>query len=121
MTAPQLRKAVLSDWHAVMAMAEPAAWSGIVYASPHLISGFGFLYAGLDDRWWLCFQRAPGVRMLKTAHQCARILLESAREAGIDVHALADLRIDGAELWLRRLGFEPTDEKLKGAPVWVRR
>lgn len=121
MTAPILRKAVASDWHAVMASPEPAEWAGIVYASEHLIIGFGFLYVALDGRWWLCFERCPGVRMLKTAHQCGRILLESAREAGISVHALADLRIDGAETWLRRLGFESTGEDIEGRPVWVRR
>ncbi len=121
MALPKLRKAVDSDWHAIMAMPEPAEWAGIVLANEHLILGFGFLYGATDGRWWICFQRVPGVRMVKTAHRCAGVLLAAATEAGVAVYALADLRITGATKWLSRLGFEPTDEDMKGAPVWVRR
>lgn len=113
-----LRPATPRDWSAITGMRPPSVWSGIADAGPHLVHGLGGIYLAEDGRWWVFFHRTPGVRKVKTAHKSAKILLGSAREAGITVHAVEDDTITGAAVWLERLGFEMTDERLGGLRVW---
>ncbi len=123
MAQPKIRRATDADWAAMFGPSAPAPqiWSGLVAATDHLVFGLGGIYGAVDGRWWITFARWPGIGMVKTAHQCGKILLGSAKEAGVAVHALADPDIEGSELWIKRLGFEATDETMGGLRVWVRR
>lgn len=83
-----------------------------------MLLGIGGVFFGTDGRWWATFARAPGIRSRLTAQHAARTILDAAGEAGLTVHAMADDSIAGAEFWLRRLGFEETDEILNNSRVW---
>lgn len=96
----------------------PRDWFGLVEASDWLVEGLGAIYRGADGRWWLTFQRAPHVRKVKLAHRSALTLLTRAKRDGLTVHTLPDPSIDGAETWIRRLGFEPEPEAYGGVTVW---
>jgi len=115
-----LQAATDSDWAAIAGRAPPGAWWGYVEARPHFIEGFGAIYQAADGRWWLTFARSPGITKTKSAHAGAKRLLADAAEKGITVHVLADPRIDGAEMWVERLGFRRSGEKLEGLDVWTR-
>ena len=114
-----LRVATDDDWHAWTGKPAPGQWFGLVDATPHLIEGLGAIYADIEGRWWITFERCPGVGKVKTAHAAAKQLLGMARERGLAVHAIADNRISGAEKWIERLGFARTDETRGGLAVWV--
>lgn len=100
--------------------APPENWWGYVEARPYFIEGFGAIYQAADGRWWLTFARSPGVKKTKSAHTGAKRLLADADERGITVNVLADPRIDGAEMWIERLGFRRSDETIEGHAVWTR-
>lgn len=119
--ASMLRPATDDDWQVFTGLPAPREWFGLVYATDALIHGLGGAYVGTDGRWWATFRRAPGVGLRKTAHVAAVAIMRGAAERGLALHALADDRIDGACSWLRRLGFEETDEQIEGYPVWVRK
>lgn len=114
-----LRPATDDDYEAFYGRAAPAEWFGLVDASPYLIEGLGLVFKCTEQRWWVAFARCPGVGKVKTAHTAAKQLLSMARDRGLAVHALADTGIPGAEKWLARLGFMPTDEMKGGMTVWT--
>ncbi len=113
-----LRAARDDDWAAVTGLPAPGDWFGLVADRPGLIDGLGAIYRDTEDRWWITFQRTPGVSMVKTAHAGAKRLLTMARGRGIAVNALAQPGIDGADRWLARLGFEATQETKEGHTIW---
>jgi hypothetical protein len=113
-----LRAIEPSDWEAWTGRPAPPAMIGIADANDYMIEGLGVIYLADDDRWWLTFARAPGVRKVKTAHRMARHLISVAIEAGMRVHALADPRRSGSELWIERLGFVKSDETMGGFAIW---
>lgn len=113
-----LRPATDEDYQAFHGRVAPLHWSGIVDATDYVIRGIGGIYLARDDRWWVFFKRIPGVALTKSAHRAATIIRETARVAQLPVHAIADLDVTGAELWLRRLGFVETDEAIEGHRVW---
>lgn len=115
----RIERATETDWAAVTGLQPPTFWSGIVAKSDVFVYGIGAMYRAADGRWWLMFVRSPGVGMVKTAHSCAKRLIEEARQEHRDLHTLADTRIAGAEKWLVRLGFKQTAELKEGCPVWV--
>lgn len=114
-----LRPATPDDWEAFTGRRAPGNWFGIVCAKPYLIEGLGAIYADVEGRHWITFERVPGVKKTKTAHAAAKLLLAEAKARGIKVHALADPSITGAVKWIERLGFTATDETREGHPVWV--
>lgn len=115
-----IRLATTDDWAAFTGKADPPEWHGYVDASEWLIEGLGAVFKGDGGKWWITFVRAPGVRKTKTAHAMAKRLLKEAKDKGFwPVHGLADPRITGAEKWMQRLGFVPTDDEQWGLPVWV--
>lgn len=114
-----LRQAEDSDWAAMFGMQPPADWFGFVESSGWLVEGIGAVYRDTLGRWWLTFQRIPAVGKVKTAHKSAKVLLAVARERGLEVRTIPDLRIEGAELWIERLGFQKTDEQIEGQTVWL--
>lgn len=116
--ATRLRRATDDDWRVFVGTLPPSYWVGLVAENEFMLLGIGGLFFGTDDRWWATFARAPGIRSTLTAHRAARMVMDIAKEAGLTVHAMADLSIDGAELWLRRLGFVETDEILNDCRVW---
>lgn len=118
----RLRQATDSDWHAAFGFRAPDEWVGLVAESPWMLYGIGGVWKDGNGVWWMFFWRAPGVRMTKTAHAAARIMVDVMREANIQVQALADRRICGSSVWLRRLGFVETnitDETIKDHLVWT--
>lgn len=115
-----LRAAAASDYEAFFGRPEPAEWFGIVEARPHLIEGIGLVFRCTEGRWWLSFERCPGVGKVKTAHRAAKHLLALADDRGVKVNALADPAITGAEMWIERLGFRRSDEVKGGLTVWTR-
>jgi len=115
-----LREARDEDWESITGSPAPAEWKGYAEASDWLIEGLGAIYRGTDGRWWITFERLPLVRKVKSAHACARRLLAWASSEGVAVHAIADPRKDGASMWVERLGFQPTDERIGGLTVWTR-
>ena len=120
---PTLRPATDDDWRAMFGCTAPVpgVWSGIVAANDYVVFGLGGIYAAADGRWWITFHRWPGVGYTKTAHKAAKEILGAARDANIEVHALADPEIPGSALWIERLGLKPTDERLGGMTVWVQK
>lgn len=114
-----LRAATDDDWQVFFGWGPPLTWFGYVAEDAHMLLGIGGVYFGTDDRWWITFKRAPGVRHRHTAQKAARMILDVVDRRGITVHALADPRISGAEFWLRRLGFTETAETLSGGNVWT--
>lgn len=115
-----LRLATDDDWHAMFGIPAPGRWFGMVEANDWMIEGLGAIYLGTDDKWWMTFQRAPGVRKVKTAHAGAMKLLAAAREQGLEIHAIAHPEIRGAEMWLKRLGFAP-ELKHGEVDIWLTR
>lgn len=116
-----LRPATDDDWTAMFGIPVPAEWFGLCLSRPWLIEGLGAIFLGQDGRWWIMFQRCPGVAKVKTAHAAAKRLLAMADGRGLKVHGFADPRISGAEMWMERLGFARTDEDIGGLKVWVRK
>lgn len=114
-----LRPAVDDDWSALFGTPPPAVWFGLTEASRWMIDGMGVVYQSADDRWWVAFQRAPGVRKTKTAHKAGRQLLADCAARGITVHTICDMRISGAEKWLVRFGFKRSGENIEGYDVWT--
>lgn len=98
--------------------AYPETWIGFVGTNRYMIMGIGGLYWGDRDRWWACLDRAPGCKGLRELAEASRLIMRTAKAMEIDVYALADPRIEGAEKLLRRLRFEPTEETYKGNTVW---
>ena len=115
-----LRPATDDDWAAAFGQQPPANWFGLVADRPRLIEGIGTVAQGPDGRWWIGFQRCIVAARLKTAHAGAKTLMRMAGERDINqLFAFADPSIEGAELWLKKLGFEPTSETRGGLTVWV--
>lgn len=111
-----LRPAEDEDWIAWWGGPAPVNWFGYVNED-----GLGAIYEAIEGRFWLGFQRRPGVRRTKTAHMAALLLLSDAGKRGISVNALAHIdQYPGSDRWLQRLGFQQTDEIWKGYPVWTR-
>lgn len=115
-----LATATADDYVAMTGLPEPAEWFGLAYRRPWLVEGIGVVYRAKDGRWWLSFQRAPGVSKVKTAHAAAKRLLAEADARGITLHTLADPRIDGSEAWIERLGFRRSGDAMEGLDVWTR-
>lgn len=116
-----IRPADDDDWAAMTGYQAPAEWFGFVEQEKSwLIDGMGTIYKGLDGRWWITFQRTPGVRKLKTAQAAAKRLLAEAESRGITVNGMPDPKICGSTVWMERLGFRRTDENIGGIDVWTR-
>lgn len=113
-----LRPATDEDYEAFWGRPAPAEWFGLVEARPHLIEGFGCVFRCTEGRWWLAFQRCPGVGKVKTAHAAAKQLITRASEQGLKLYTLSDNSIHGADKWIERLGFQRTDEQKAGLTVW---
>lgn len=113
-----MRAATDEDWYVFTGLGRPLEWFGLVAEDDHMLLGLGGAYLGRDDRWWVTFKRAPGVRCRLTAQKAAKSLLSIVESRGLTVHAIADRRISGAEFWLRRLGFVETEETLSGETIW---
>ncbi len=114
-----LRSARGEDWVALARHQPPAYWIGLTYEEDGQPLGLGSLFEGVDGRWWVMVSatcRRP-VALWKAARQ----ILETADRADVIVHAFVDHDIDGAERFLRRLGFRGTDEIIEGHRVWVRK
>lgn len=116
-----LRPATADDWAAMTGLPAPGEWFGYVEGRAHLIEGLGAIYLAGDGRWWITFQRCPGVGKVKTAHAGAKRLLAESQERGVTVHALAQPGMPGADMWLERLGFAMTGQELEGVAVWQTR
>lgn len=114
-----LRPARNDDWQAITGQQAPGQWFGIVSDNGWMIEGLGAVYRDIEDRWWLTFYRAPGVRKLKTAHATAKQLIAEALSTGIRLYVLPDPRITGSEVWIARFGFQKTDETREGVAVWT--
>lgn len=93
----------------------PAYWIGLVCEEGGARVGIGGIYEGVDGRWWASIK--AGARRPVALWRAARDVLEAAGNAGVAVHALADDRIEGAERFLMRIGFRPTDEMIEGYRV----
>lgn len=107
------------DYSAMFGTMPPQEWFGLVAKTQWLILGIGAVYRGTDGKYWMMFTRSPGVRMTKTAHMAGKRLVQQAKDKGLEVRALADNRISGAALWLRKLGFKQSTETIEGYPVWT--
>jgi len=83
-----------------------------------MLEGIGGMYWGAMDRWWACLDRAPGIKGHRDLAKSTRWLVETAREFEIDLYALPDPKVGGAERLLQRMGFEPTDETFSGIKIW---
>ena len=113
-----LRTATADDWSALTGLPVPGYWIGLAYDEGGRTLGLGGLYEGADGRWWatvLAREKRP-----IALHKAARQVLETADAADVDVHAVADTRIEGAEVFLARLGFARTNETIGGYAVWTR-
>lgn len=91
---------------------KPARWplaAGYVEDRGYMLDGIGGIYRR-DAAWWVCLDRAPGVKVTRAMIRAARDLMAFADEHGLVLHALADPRITGADVLLRGLGFVETDE-----------
>lgn len=99
----------------------PDSWEGLVVRSAWMRRGIGGAYKSNDGRWMMFFYRAPGVRLVKTAHEAALRIRNSMQARGIDLYAVPDPKIGGACVWLQRLGFEETNETIEGLRVWTLR
>lgn len=112
-----LRTATDEDWQLITGLDVPAHWIGLAYEEDGAVLGLGGIYEGKDGRWWASVKahaRRP-VALWKAASE----VLGVAGRAGVTVYALADTRIEGAETFLRRVGFEPTDEMHEGYRVYA--
>jgi len=107
-----LRSATADDWSGMTGLPIPAHWIGLVYEEDGEALGLGGLCEGEGGRWWAMVQakaRRP-VALWRAAHE----VLATARVVGVEVFAIADTRIHGAEAFLLRIGFKPTDEIIEG-------
>jgi hypothetical protein len=116
--ACRLRPATADDFYQFFGRSPPAYWTGIVGDAGWMLTGIGGLVLGVDGRWWVTLQRAPGVRSVKRVLQAARVLREAVAEAGMTVYAIRDRDIAGSADLLQRLGFVLTAERWKDQEVW---
>lgn len=107
-----LRTATAEDWSAFTGLPVPASWIGLVAERAGAVVGIGALVEDQPGVWVAMVQRAPGVTGTLCLMRGARILLDTARSVGVPVQACADSRIDGAERFLARIGFEWTGETI---------
>lgn len=114
-----LRPATDADYYVFFGRPAPDAWIGLVADAGHMLLGIGGLFFAEDGRWWATVARAPGVTSRVLLHKAARETLDVAKRAGVQVHALADPAIPNADLWLKRLGFQETDEMRANHKVWT--
>lgn len=112
-----LRTARDEDWQAITGKDAPAHWIGLAYEEHGQLLGLGGLYEAADRRWWATV--AAKARRPVALCKAAREVLETAAKAEVPVYALADQRIDGAESFLRRIGFKDTDETIEGHRVLI--
>lgn len=115
-----LRPATVSDYVRFYGKppAYPDTWIGFVGVNSYMIMGIGGLYWGDLDRWWACLDRAPGCKGLRDLAQASRLVMQTAKSMEIDVYAIADPRMGGADKLLSKLGFVQTDEVYRGNAVW---
>ena len=114
-----LRRATADDWYVFLGLREPRAWAGLVAEENGLLAGFGGVCLSKDGRWWAYFRKLPGVRGIVTAQKAAKTILSATAEIGLPIHAIADPRVEGSAVWLRRLGFVESPEILEGERVWI--
>ena len=103
-----LRAATADDWTSFTGLPLPAHWIGLAAERDGALIGIGALVEDQPGVWMAMVQRAPGVRGAASLMRGAKVLLDVARSAGTPLWACADARIDGAERFLSRLGFEWT-------------
>jgi hypothetical protein len=115
---PHLRAATDSDFYTFYGVDPPATWFGISAHTDVMMIGLGVVYLGIDGRNWAGFARAPGVTLPVLMMKACRSILAYAAEQNIELHAFASPTVDGSVLLLRRLGFESTDETLKGHRIY---
>jgi hypothetical protein len=103
----KLRRATNRDWIAVHGnrVAVPGQWVGLAVDGRRCLEGLGGMFVAQDDQWWAFFWRAPHVRRPMSTHKAGRIIVETAREAGVQLNVLRDDSICSSKAWLTRLGF----------------
>lgn len=105
-----LRAATADDWREFTGLDLPTHWIGLAAEQDGSVVGLGALVEDQPGVWMAMVQRAPGVTGTVSLMRGARLLLDVARASGTPLIACADARIEGAERFLARLGFEWTGE-----------
>ncbi len=111
-----IRPATDADWHAMFGFQAPPEWFGYVSETKWMRLGIGGVWKDADGRWWMFLERVPGVRMTKTAHSAAMLVIE--RLGAQPVYARGDPNLTGSCEWIKRLGFVETSEQIDGIRVW---
>lgn len=112
-----LRTASDEDWRSITSQPVPAHWIGLAYEEQGTVLGLGGLYEAADGRWWATV--AAKAKRPVALRKAAREVLATAAAAEVPVYALADERIEGAERFLRHIGFRETDETIEGHRVLI--
>jgi hypothetical protein len=113
-----LRVATDEDWSEMTGLDVPGHWIGLVCEDGGKRVCIGGLYEGMDGRWWATVHATS--RRPVALWKAAREVLTVAERAGTPVHALVNPEIDGADRFLARCGFRPTNETMGGHVVWTR-
>lgn len=115
-----LRRATDDDFYVWHGRPAPPCWFGLVGEGPGgLLVGIGGAYLGIDGRWWVAFEKLPGIGGAVTMQKAACEVIATMRAAGLGpLVALSDPAKPRADAWLTHNGFRPTDESMHGLEVW---
>lgn len=110
-----LRTASALDYEAFTGQPEPGCWFGLIIERDGNPVALGCVYEAVDGRWWVSFK---GESRPLSMQKGARDLLGFAKEQGLELYALADLKIAGSLKWMQRWAFQETDETIEGHRVY---
>jgi len=97
----------------------PEQWIGLALDDARGVVGIGAAAEGPDGRWWCVVGRARPEANSFALMRGAREILETARAAGVPLHAFADPDIPGSDRFLMRIGFAETSEMVEQHRVWT--
>lgn len=114
----ELREARAVDVVKVTKYALPR-FVGVVAEEDGETIGVGLIIFAKGRRPFVTFDKSERLRQMPRL--MARIgfkLVKAAMQACGEVYVMRDSRELGADRWLDRLGFQPTDERIAGETVW---
>lgn len=95
-----------------------APWHAKAMRKGRIVAGMGGVIE-MEPGVWLGFLEVPAHARSPSLFRHVKDVLEQARASGaIKVKTWCDDSIPRAEAMMRRLGFQPTDEKIDGKVVW---
>lgn len=97
----------------------PSEWKGVVLKKGRLVKAFGGAYQSSDDEWYVFLDVPQSMKHKSLFRQSIKIISELKEQGAKTIKAACNENIPRSSEFLKRLGFEATNEITEqGEVIW---